>query len=397
VAQGSGSDKDAEIAAIKRQVEAMEVKLEALKVKLEELEKEKEEKASEAAPAPAPTSSALLNPDLTLIGDILGRSGNDASDRDRDRLRLSEIEAGIQSRVYPDIRADMFISLPREEDFKAELEEGYLTFLRLGSSGLGAKMGKMRTPIGKVNTLHPHSLLYVDSPAPLRAFLGADGLNTNGAIFSYLFPSRSNLFARAELGLWDIKAPALEARLRGGGRAGPVDEEALGPGIDNTLRTARLWLSKALGEAAELELGSSYAWGKAPEEGGRRDQIDLLAFDVTYRRWPGTFSRIMLQGEYLSHRHDAVGGQKRRDGYYLFAGYKPTRYWEYGLRYDLTAFPFPIEGRESSLSAILTNYLNETTFARLQLKHGSRPGKDSFSEIWLQFVFGAGPHAHPLQ
>ncbi|MCC6443797.1 MAG: hypothetical protein IT210_10130 [Armatimonadetes bacterium] len=372
----------------------MKARMEELQQKLEALQKAEEEKTAPAAPV----SSSLLNPDITLLGNATGHIGSDKGDPDRDRLRLDEIELGIQSRVYPDIRADMFVGLGREEDFKAELEEGYLTFLRLGNSAFGARVGKMLTPIGKVNTLHPHSWLYIDRPAPLNAFFGDHGLTTNGAMLSYMIPTPSDLFARLELGLWD--SPAIHAHEHEAEERAADEEEseaAPGLGTDRALKSARLWLSRALGEAAELEFGTSYLWGKAPEYEGSRDKIDMLAFDMTYRRWPGAFSRVMFQGEYFSHRRRGAEGGHRRNGYYLFAGYKPGRYWEYGLRYDWTAFPYPMPGRENSLSAILTHYLNETTCARLQLKRGSRPSRDNFTEFWLQLIFGAGPHSHPLQ
>jgi hypothetical protein len=34
---------------------------------------------------------------------------------------------------------------------------------------------------------------------------------------------------------------------------------------------------------------------------------------------------------------------------------------------------------------------------RLQLRHGSRPEQRSSNEVFLQFLFGFGPHSHLLQ
>jgi hypothetical protein len=74
-----------------------------------------------------------------------------------------------------------------------------------------------------------------------------------------------------------------------------------------------------------------------------------------------------------------------------------NRYHEIGARGDYTQFPFPIEGREWGVSAWYTRYLTEQTSVRLQLKHGDRPEDGSFNEVFLQFLFGFGPHSHLLQ
>jgi hypothetical protein len=34
---------------------------------------------------------------------------------------------------------------------------------------------------------------------------------------------------------------------------------------------------------------------------------------------------------------------------------------------------------------------------RLELRHGAWPEQGSFTEVFLQFLFGFGPHSHLLQ
>jgi hypothetical protein len=114
----------------------------------------------------------------------------------------------------------------------------------------------------------------------------------------------------------------------------------------------------------------------------------------------------MLQGELFWHRReDKFGGTgwHTRSGYYALADYKPDQYWDYGIRYDNSRFPWPIEGRDESISLILTNRLTEVSLLRFQYKFGNRgndiflPAAHGFNELYLQFIWGAGSHTHPLQ
>ncbi len=238
----------------------------------------------------------------------------------------------------------------------------------------------------------------MDAPAPVSYLLGGDGLSGNGASLNYTLPLRS-LFANLELGLWRTN-PGEEGQSLGLG-ANPTFYPA-GLGVTGDLPLARLWTSRAFGRASELELGASHTFGRADIG----DRINLTGVDLTYRHFPSTFKRILLQGEaFWHHRHDVVGGTggHTRSGYYTLLSYRPDQYLEYGLRWDNTRAPWPLPGGERALSLILTDRLTEVTLLRLQLKHGDRttdiflPARRGYNEAWLQFLWGAGAHTHPLQ
>ena len=84
------------------------------------------------------------------------------------------------------------------------------------------------------------------------------------------------------------------------------------------------------------------------------------------------------------------------------SSWRPDQYDEWALRLDNTRYPWPIEGREQALSLIWARRLTEATILRLQLKHGDRtadvflPARKRYSELYLQFIWGAGSHTHPL-
>ena len=89
----------------------------------------------------------------------------------------------LQAIVDPYARADFFLAASPEG---LEIEEGFLTFPTL-PGGLLMKVGKMKAQFGKVNTLHSHTLPWVDAPLPIQNLLGGDeGLNDSGVSVSKL-------------------------------------------------------------------------------------------------------------------------------------------------------------------------------------------------------------------
>src|SRR6185295_14396952 len=98
-------------------------------------------------------------------------------------LELHEAEVSYQAIVDPYARADFFLAASPEG---LEVEEGFLTFTSL-PGGLLMKVGKMKAQFGKVNTMHSHTLPWVDAPLPMQNLLGGEeGLNDSGVSISKL-------------------------------------------------------------------------------------------------------------------------------------------------------------------------------------------------------------------
>ncbi len=343
---------------------------------------------------PAPSS---FMPDFAVIGNHRGTflvpRGYDA----RNRFQLSELELALQQPIYTGMNFYATIAGGADAGFGMAVEEGYVTLSRPFKLPVDAVVGKRRMQFGKTNQLHPHQWRFVDAPAPIAAFLGEEGLFGNGASVNYTLPSR-NTFVNLELGLWG----ASSAHPHEHSDTADTHAYELGAGFAGDMPVGRLWVSRSLSPASEVELGASHALGK----GENGDPIRLTGLDLTYRGFPGTFSRYQAQGEIFWHaRNDRTGGTgtHTRSGHFALLTYSPNQYFEYGLRYDNTRYPWPIEGRDQSLSLILTNRLSEATLVRLQYKFGDRtsdvflPARRGYSEVFLQFIWGAGSHTHPLQ
>ena len=370
----------------------------------------------ESAPPRSSGGGASFTPDISVIGDNDSRFISVQGDPDRNRMQLGEFEMGLQQPVYPGIRFDAFITGDPGSDFTLSAEEAYITVSKVPNTPLGALLGLKRLDFDKQNPVHPHARPWTsnDQPSSMNNFLGPDGISGNGGSLNYTVPV-NNLFANLEFGVWDVNPDTGDAKpfttSRGSVIPGAAPAAAAGSattlyqpglGISGNLPLGRLWVSKALDPSSELELGASDAFGKADIG----DRINITGIDATYRHFPSTFQRFMLQGEAIVHHRidDNFGtGGHTRDGGYLFASYRMDQFIEYGVRYDNSQFSWPFPGSEQCGSLILTDHITEGTLLRLEYKLGSRgnsvylPESGHFNEILLQFIWAAGSHTHPLQ
>jgi hypothetical protein len=426
----STKSKDDEFAALKKRVEqqdriiqAILADNQALKDRLDRLEGGKAAetapaKPSEVAPgepevppialpgeipgehagsstAATPTARASLAPDIAVIGNNYGRFLSVRGDANRNRPLLGEIEIALEQPVYSGVKFHAQLAAGLDNDFGVNAEEAYISFADLAGLPLSGTLGKKRLEFGKVNPIHPHARSYVDDPAVITNMLGPDGLNGNGMTVNYLLPFKS-VFANLQLGYVVPEESDVASQM---GEEAPA--YPLGVGATGELKTARLWISPELAKGSELELGASHGWGKD----GNGDGTRLSGLDMTYKLHSSTFSKITLQSEaYWHQRKDNLGGTglHTRSGYYALLNYAPTQYRDYGLRFDSSRYPWPIEGRDQSVSLIWSNHIAEATIMRLQYKYGDRtsnlvlPSKRGYSELYLQFIWGAGSHSHPL-
>lgn len=413
---------------LRKIIEEQQKVIKQLQQRVEALEsgRKAEDPEDELPPVEIPTTpferaggGAAFTPDIAVIGRHGGTFFVPRGYEGRNRFELGELEIALQQPLYTGMSFFATLAAGSDAGFAIGVEEAYASLSRPFQAPFDAVVGKRRLQFGKVNPLHPHAWRYADQPAPIGAFLGEEGLFGNGASINYTLPVKG-LFANLELGLWKNDAAHVHAEeeehahtdttrrrtlLRTRAEEGDEEHEhhaEPGVGVVGDMPAARLWLSKAIGTSAEIEVGGSHAFGRA--ENG--DNIRLTGADFTLRTFPSTFSRLQFQAESFWHnrndREDGTGSHTR-SGHYAMLSYAPDKYYEYGARYDNTRYPWPLEGRERSLSLIATQKVTEATLVRLQLKFGDRtsdiylPARKGFSEVFLQFIWGAGSHKHPLQ
>src|SRR5438477_3492591 len=131
------------------------------------------------------SAAKALNPDISAIGDFIAVAGHNPV-QPSPSLEMHESELGFQAIIDPYARGDFFISFGEEG---VNLEEGYITFTSL-PAGFVAKVGKMRSAFGKVNTMHNHVLPWTDRPLVTTNLVGGeDGINDAGFSVARLIPN----------------------------------------------------------------------------------------------------------------------------------------------------------------------------------------------------------------
>ena len=327
-------------------------------------------------------------PDVSVIGNFLNTSSSSKKSFD-----VKEIELTFQHYLYPSVSAWVTTAFHKGDDGKTEfeLEEAYVNFADLTSVllpelnldlGIGAIVGKKLLNIGKTNPLHPEQWAFVDRSIVIEQFFGKEeGLAGEGAQASYLLPI--SFFSQVEVGYWAASAHAQEGE----------EEESHGVEYSNKLLTTRLWNGFDLSDTQSFEIGANFLRGNATAS-SKDDQQDVMGFDLTYLQDLGKNQSLKLQAEYYQATYGEEG-EARADqtGGYLSAFYKMNKHYQAGLRYA-TLGKHGDEGNvQNQWSAILTRQLTETSKLRIQYN----TGENVEDTVYLQMLFGIGPHSHVLQ
>jgi hypothetical protein len=310
---------------------------------------------------------------MAVIGNFVGAAGPNTVDP-RPALSLDEAELSLQAIVDPYARADFFLSGSPDG---VEVEEGYVTFPAL-PGGLLMKVGKMKAQFGKVNTLHPHTLPWVDEPLPLRNLLGGEeGLNDSGVSVSRLIPA-GTLFLEATGEVYNGSNGVFTGQRR-----------------RDLTYVGRLRGYRDLSEGTNLDVGTSFAYGR---NDARPDATTrLFGFDATLRYRPlrrAIYKRFLARTELFWSRRDTADPGERADafGAYLSGEYQFARRWFAGGRYDWSDRAVDPALRDRSGSLTLTYWPSEFSQVRGQLRRTSYAEGVDANEVLFQFLFAIGAH-----
>jgi hypothetical protein len=315
--------------------------------------------------------SKIFNPDIAVIGNFLGAAGDNPVNP-APAFEMSEAEATFQAVVDPYARADFFFSFSPEG---VEIEEGYLTFPTL-PGGLLAKVGKFKQQFGKVNTLHPHQLPWVDEPLVLQNLLGGEeGLNDSGVSVSKLILNPL-MYLEATGELYQGSSGLFQSYERS-------DVSWLG----------RLRGYRDLTESTNLDIGTSIAYGTNDAGGDFTTRVVGLDATLRYRPLRRAISRrLIARTELVWSRHGQEGGAVSSFGMYASGDYQFARRWFAGARYDWSERADDASLVDRGPSLILTYWPSEFSQIRSQYRR-IRFGEDiTANEILFQFLFSIGAH-----
>lgn len=315
--------------------------------------------------------SKIFNPDMAVIGNFLGAAGGNTIEA-APALEMHEAEVSLQAIVDPYARADFFIAASPDG---LEVEEGFLTFTSL-PGGLLAKIGKMKQQFGKVNTMHPHSLPWVDVPLVQKNLLGGEeGLNDSGISVSKLV-----------MNPWFF----LEA-------TGEVYQGS--SGLFHTYeRNDVSWLGRVRGyrditEGTNLDVGASFTRGH--NDAGPDFTTRVFGLDATVRYRPlrrAIYRRFMGRTELLWSRREQEDGAVPAFGMYVSGDYQFARRWFGGLRYDRSERAYDSSLVDQGPSLVLTYWPSEFSQVRGQLRRTRYADGVTSNEALFQFLFSIGAH-----
>jgi hypothetical protein len=384
--------------------------------------------------------------------DIEGGTQLGGHDPNQRGFTVQGVELNLQGAVDPYFRgnANILFSVDSGGESFTELEEAWLETVSLPWN-LQVRGGQILSDFGRVNTQHPHSWAFVDSPLVNARFLGPDGLRNPGVRLGWLMPVP--FFSELSLGLQNSQgetAASFRSDALSEGRGEDdlpfgyrfADNDRGIDGIDDLLFTPRLATSFDLTDSQTLLLGVSAALG--PNSSGSSGDTTTQVYGVdAYWKWKspkahGGFPFVSWQAEAMLRRYafGAFDWQDAADGGLTpiidtgtglpasfsresVSDYGVYSQWLYGFRkgwvagfrvdyvtgdkanYEKRDLTFnaealgrdPLRNERWRLSPNLTWYPSEFSKIRLQYNYDDRRDIGVDHSVWLQFEFLLGAHA----
>jgi len=323
-------------------------------------------------------AAKALNPDMSVIGNLVGHALDNPEDRAP--ADLSEVELALEAFIDPYAKGKFFLAVGHEG---IDVEEGYAQFVAL-PWGLTAKAGRTKTTFGKVNTWHIHQRPWIDQPLMVTRFFGEEGLADTGVSVSKAIDNPWNTFVEATGEVY----------------SGDV-EDVFGRSSDNDLfYNAHLKAFRDITENSNLEVGTSLARGTLPEEedAPSAGHNRFTGVDVTYRWKPlsrSIYQSFVARFEGLANRR--AGVDRTLYGYYASADYQLAQRWFTGLRFDsadaiANGETGSARATDRGLSATLTFWPSEFSQVRGQFRRTTLGIGPSFNEVLFQLQFSIGAH-----
>lgn len=332
-----------------------------------------------------------MNPNISVIGTIIGSGTSlDSEDRNVD-LSFEEGEFSFQAIVDPFAKADFFISFGKHNEstlipgevvgneegagLEPEIEEAFITILSLPFS-TQLKAGKFRSKFGKINETHPHAYNFINIPLLYNNFLGAEGLIDEGASLSWLVPNGA-FFQELTLQV----------------TSGPLESTSFARAENNRLLyLAHLKNLFDLNDNTTLELGFTGLTGSNNSNG---DATHIFAADLTLKWKPIRYNRYKsfeLMNEFLLSKRNSEEKDITSFALYSFLRYQLSKRWFIGALYDYSEFPEFSNFHHQAFSGILQFFTTEFQKFEFQYRYNEGNFFDNFSDFRVRAVFVIGAH-----
>jgi len=383
-----------------------QTEMQELKDRMEVREKDDTRKGQPHKSSPVGSYGGIMNPDISVVADVLAQFSDNDTDSNRNKIRVKEVEVALQGYLYPGIRADVIpaIEMEYEDDdvhVEVDLEEAYLTIHQIPYvseyAPVEIQAGRKYMNFGRLNPIHPHHWAFSDTPLVLANLFGDHPWFDDGVQGSLTISNPWDFFLKTTFGFWNGKqlghahgeGEGSEPEHAHGGEE-EAHEEAGPVSWNGHVYLSRTVLGIPLCRSADSLLGYSVAW----DEG--RDTV-LHEADLTLTlRFPGTFRNLRWQSGFYTA--DMGIGDYTRYGGYSFLLTNLTKYWQVGYRYDRSQILDPHDERDEwAASGFLTYFFTHSFYVRGQYRFRNMIDDTGEHNGTIQLVFGLGPHSHRLE
>lgn len=347
---GNVSAQESEVEQLRKEMREMRRYMQELERKLEKLEQKpsvaappeaKNERPAASATSDAPVEKSWSPTDPIRVGkggayadiglvatfaaggstanDIEGGTQLGGHDPNQNGFTVQGVELNLRGAIDPYLRgnANILFSLDSEGESFVELEEAWLESVSLPGN-LQIRAGQILTDFGRINTQHPHSWAFVDSPLVAARYFGPDGLRNPGARLGWLAPTP--FFTELSLGVQNSQGETASS-FRGSGHShGGDEEEGLPFGyrhadndrgvhdVGDMLFTPRLATSFDLTDSQALVLGASAAFGPNNSGSGGDTMTQIYGVDLYWKWKPANaqagFPFVSFQTEAMLQRYE---------------------------------------------------------------------------------------------
>ncbi len=372
------------IKMLQDQVESLKQHVKTLENKQWKMQDSFARKPSTATPLraqAATTAENTGNPSISVIGTFLGSSMHSSNGVHKDVFfPLSEGEFVFGAAVDAHTRLDVTATAA---DGGVAVEEGYITSQL--PYGWRMRSGRKFIPIGRANGVHPHALVYADTPNGLVNLFGAEKLVGEGVFIDYPMYIGDSVQSLL-LGVFQNNNDVVFDPLGNEHFAGMA-------------HWTGMW---DIDDATTLELGGTYIQGRNGATDSSKTRITGGHFALKNAQFDR--SGWSFQGEWARSQAEQGSAlpQTVTDGAYLLGEYDFNRNWMIFSRYDDSRMSGGL-GRETALSVGTVWKLSEFQSLTIQYKHthhaltqtaanlGISTGQNA-NEALLRWVVAIGPH-----
>jgi hypothetical protein len=429
---GAQAASDADLAAIRGQIDEMKKSYEQRIASLEQRLVQAEASAKPVAAAPvnaapvaevstAGKSASGFNPEVSLIlqgayrdmknvpnRQISGFVSVPVSEAPKRGFSVDGTELVLGASIDPYWRGRAIISLHGSE---VEVEEAWFQSLAIGH-GIGLKGGRIRSGIGYLNEQHPHAWDFADAPLMYQAMFGSHGgYAQDGLQLKWLAPTPVFLEFGAEFGR-GANFPGTDKDKNGTGSGALFAHIGGDLGVANNWRAGVSYLSTS---ATDREAKINDINGTQADTKFSGDSATWLA-DFVWKWSPNgnpKYQNFKFQTEYFSREEKGSlkdegtsvtsSYRTRQNGWYAQGVYQFTSNWRAGLRYDQLDSGTRDFGDNSSnlvaqsyrpkrASAMVDYSWSEFSRMRLQFAQDKSMAGITDNQLTLQYIMSLGAH-----